>query len=83
MNMLMEIEHELDRIGAPKFQPSGYSYSPIGRLRALVVGEAGDYCLANISKLQSENKILKEALEHIQRDLIKAIDVCEQALNGG
>ena len=61
-NMMSEISRELDRLGAPKLQPHGYGYSPIGRLRALTAELVGKYYGATISTLQADNKVLREAL---------------------
>ena len=81
-NSMMEIERELDRIGAPKKQPSGYGYSPIGRLRALTQELVGEHYGATIDKLKAENAALRRAILGFQRmtgnyyfqEILRALD---------
>ena len=69
-NMMMDISNELDRLGCPKLQPSGFGYSPVGRLRALTQKLVGEYYGATINSLTAqieavtkERDELKETLE--------------------
>jgi hypothetical protein len=73
-NLMMEIERELDRLGAPKLQPSGFGYAPIGRLRALNATLVGEYYGSTIDILKAErDAALAENKRLISRITDKAI----------
>lgn len=61
-NDLAQVHFELDRLGAPKTQPSGFGYSPVGRLRALTSKLVGQYYAATLAKLTAENERLRTQL---------------------
>ena len=65
------INRELDRLGAPKVQPSGFGYSPLGRLRRLSVTECGeglkDALLQERNDARAENAKLREVLQRITK----------------
>ena len=50
------INRELDRLHAPRLQPSGFGYSPLGRLRMLAHGECGRGLCAALENERDEWK---------------------------
>jgi len=71
-NMISEISRELDRLGAPVLQPSAFPYSPIGRLRALIASQVGEYYGATMS-------IAKARAEEAERKLCRITDKVNEA----
>lgn len=76
INDMSLLHQELDRLGAPKVQPSGYPLSALGRFRSLVAGEAGKNALyrlhaaeAKIRQLENQNYKLRVEVKLLKDNL--------------
>jgi hypothetical protein len=64
--LLNDVDRELDRLGAPKKQESGYGYSLIGRLRKLNVEVIGRLAHERFLKQENEVNRLRYEIKQLQ-----------------
>jgi hypothetical protein len=80
-NMIAEISRELDRLGAPILQPSTFPYSPIGRLRALIASQVGEYYGATMSIAKARAEEAEKKLCTAREALEKCVEALSHALD--
>lgn len=59
---LIDVDAELDRLGAPRLQSTGLTYNPVGRLRKLTASLVGEFYAATLDRLRAENDRLRSSL---------------------